>query len=217
MSLSFRMTSRFVGSEPAWFRASNAIPAVIAPSPITATTRRSSPSRSAPTAIPSAALIEVLECPTPKVSYSLSERAGNGASPPGCLMVWSWSRRPVSTLCGYAWCPTSHTIRSRGRVEDVVQGDRQFDGSQSGSEVTPTGTDALDQEFPQLLRQGGKFCRRQLTQVGGALDGIQQRVLAILASHLGSVHRGVTWLETPTRGAKATAVTVIQVTRLTTK
>ena len=47
-----------------------------------------------------AGLIEVLEWPTPKVSYSLSARVGNGASPPSCLMVCSRSRRPVSTLCG---------------------------------------------------------------------------------------------------------------------
>ena len=76
------------------------MPAVIAPSPITATTRRSDPVRAAATAMPRAALIEVLECPTPKVSYSLSWRAGKGARPPFCLMVCSRSRRPVSTLWG---------------------------------------------------------------------------------------------------------------------
>jgi hypothetical protein len=36
--------------------------------------------RSAAIAMPSAALIDVLEWPTPNVSYSLSERVGNGAS-----------------------------------------------------------------------------------------------------------------------------------------
>ena len=63
------------------------MPAVIAPSPITATTRRSLPAGAMATAMPSAALIEVLEWPTPKVSYSLSERDGKGARPPCCLMV----------------------------------------------------------------------------------------------------------------------------------
>src|SRR5204862_165213 len=81
MSLSLRITSRSAGSEPAWFSASNAMPAVMAPSPMTATTRRSSPVRAAATAMPSAAEIEVLEWPTPKVSYSLSWRAGKGAGP----------------------------------------------------------------------------------------------------------------------------------------
>jgi hypothetical protein len=61
MSLSFRMISRSVGSEPAWFSASNAMPAVRAPSPMIATDRRSSPRFAAATAMPSAALIEVLE------------------------------------------------------------------------------------------------------------------------------------------------------------
>ncbi len=100
MSLSFSTTSRSFGSEPAWFSASKAMPAVSAPSPITATTRRFSPSFSAATAIPSAALIEVLEWPTPKVSYSLSDRVGKGARPSLCLIVGRRSRRPVSTLCG---------------------------------------------------------------------------------------------------------------------
>ena len=46
---------------PALLSASKAMPAVIAPSPMTATTRRSSPASRAATAMPSAALIEVLE------------------------------------------------------------------------------------------------------------------------------------------------------------
>ena len=39
--------------------------------------------------MPSAALIEVLEWPTPNVSYSLSAREGKGARPSFCLMVSS--------------------------------------------------------------------------------------------------------------------------------
>ncbi len=76
------------------------MPAVIAPSPITATTLRSSPMRCSATAMPSAAEIEVEEWPTPKVSYSLSSRLGNGATPSACLTVWMRSRRPVRILCG---------------------------------------------------------------------------------------------------------------------
>ena len=100
MSLSFRITSTLASSAPAWFSASKAWPAVIAPSPMTATTRRFSPLLLAASAMPMAALIDVLECPTPKVSYSLSKRLGNGASPPLCLIVCRRWRRPVSTLCG---------------------------------------------------------------------------------------------------------------------
>ena len=69
---------------PALFSASKAMPAVIAPSPITATTRRASPASLAATAMPSAALIEVLECAVPKVSYGLSSRRGKPAMPPYC-------------------------------------------------------------------------------------------------------------------------------------
>ena len=76
------------------------MPAVIAPSPITATTLRSSPCCASAMAMPSAAEIEVEECPTPKVSYSLSSRLGNGATPSFCLTVWIVSRRPVRILCG---------------------------------------------------------------------------------------------------------------------
>ncbi len=61
MSLSLRITSRLVLRAPALNSASQAMPAVIAPSPITATTLRSSFFCSAATAMPSAALIEVLE------------------------------------------------------------------------------------------------------------------------------------------------------------
>ncbi len=76
------------------------MPALSAPSPMTATTRRRCPLRAAAIAMPSAALIDVLEWPTPNVSYSLSLRVGNGARPFLSLIVRSWSRRPVSTLCG---------------------------------------------------------------------------------------------------------------------
>ncbi len=61
MSLSFSTTSRSTGRLPAWLSASKAMPALIAPSPITATARRVSPLRAAATAMPSAALTEVLE------------------------------------------------------------------------------------------------------------------------------------------------------------
>ncbi len=53
---------------PALFIASNAIPAVIAPSPMTAIARRCSPFSLAAIAMPSAAEIEVEECAVPKVS-----------------------------------------------------------------------------------------------------------------------------------------------------
>jgi hypothetical protein len=57
------------------------------------------PDRAAAIAMPAAALIDVLECPTPKVSYSLSSRFGKPAMPPYWRRVPIASRRPVRILC----------------------------------------------------------------------------------------------------------------------
>ncbi len=82
ISLSLSTTSRLASTWPAWARASKAMPAVSAPSPITAQTRRCSPQARAARAMPRAAEMEVLEWPTPKVSYSDSARRGKAARPP---------------------------------------------------------------------------------------------------------------------------------------
>ena len=100
MSLSFKITNKLASISPALFSASNAIPAVMAPSPIIATLRRSKPACLAATAMPNAADIEVLECPVPKVSYSLSPRRGKPAIPVGLRSLAMASRRPVRILCG---------------------------------------------------------------------------------------------------------------------
>ena len=82
MQLSFKIIKTSLSATPAWFIASNAIPAVIAPSPIMAIDLRSaSPLYFAAIAIPNAADIEVEEWPTPKVSYSLSPLLGNPLNP----------------------------------------------------------------------------------------------------------------------------------------
>jgi hypothetical protein len=104
MSLSFRITSMSAWPrpwlEPALLSASNAMPPDSAPSPITATARRSSPLSLAASAMPSAAEIEVDECAVPKVSYSLSSRRGKPLMPPNWRSVPMRSRRPVRILCG---------------------------------------------------------------------------------------------------------------------
>ena len=68
ISLSFRITINRVLSEPALFMASNAMPALMAPSPITATTLLSRPSKSRATANPRAAEMEVEEWAVPNGS-----------------------------------------------------------------------------------------------------------------------------------------------------
>ena len=71
----------------------------MAPSPITAMCWRCvSPLYWLATAMPKAAEIEVEEWPTPKVSYSLSERFGKPEMPPFKRLVWKRSRRPVKIL-----------------------------------------------------------------------------------------------------------------------
>lgn len=98
MSLSFRMTSRLASITPALFSASKAIPALIAPSPITAIACCLTPLSRAATAMPSAALMEVLECAVPKASYSLSSRLGKPAIPPCMRRRAIPVRRPVRIL-----------------------------------------------------------------------------------------------------------------------
>ena len=68
ISLSFRITSMSASATPALFKASKAMPADMAPSPMIATTLRFSPFCLAARAMPRAAEMEVDEWPTPKVS-----------------------------------------------------------------------------------------------------------------------------------------------------
>ena len=76
------------------------MPALIAPSPITATTLRGVPCSSEATAMPSPALMLVLEWAAPNGSYSLSLRRVKPDRPPGWRKVRMRSRRPVMILCG---------------------------------------------------------------------------------------------------------------------
>ena len=100
MSLSFRITSRSHSATPALFNASNAMPALMAPSPMMATALRFSPLYLAASAMPSAAEMLVDECAVPKASYSLSLRWGKPDRPPSWRRVAMRSRRPVRILCG---------------------------------------------------------------------------------------------------------------------
>ena len=64
-----------------------------------------------------------------------------------------------------------------GRLEHVVQRDRQLDGAEVGRQMSARLRDALQHEIAQL---GGKlleFVPREAAQVGGAVDGLQQGML----------------------------------------
>ena len=104
----------FVLLLPTSFKASNAIPPVSAPSPITAITLWFSPFISLALAIPKATEIDVLLCPVLKLSYMLSFVFGNPANPSIFLKVSSLFFLPVKILCTYDWCPTSQITLSIG-------------------------------------------------------------------------------------------------------
>ena len=119
ISLSFKITVRPVLLHPASFRASNAIPPVNAPSPITATTELFFPWISLALAIPKAAEIDVLLCPVLKQSFSFSFVFGKPAIPSSFLSVFNSSFLPVNILCVYVWCPTSQITLSSGILKTL--------------------------------------------------------------------------------------------------
>ena len=80
--LSFKMMVIFCFEIPALFRASKAMPPVIEPSPMTATTLLLRSKWLRATAKPRAAEIEVVAWPAPKQSYSLSFLFKNPEMPP---------------------------------------------------------------------------------------------------------------------------------------
>ena len=109
--------------------------------------------------MPSAALIEVLEWPTPKVSYSLSARLGKGARPSVLLdgvQLLAPAGEHLVRIGLVAHVPHQAVVR---RVEDIMQGDGQLDRAQAGGEMAAAGADGLDQELAQLVRRAAAACR----------------------------------------------------------
>ena len=100
MSLSFRITINFDFIAPALFMASYAIPALMAPSPITATTLFLSFESFFAVAIPKVDDIEVELCAAPNGSYSLSALLVKPDNPPPLRKVLILSFLPVIILCG---------------------------------------------------------------------------------------------------------------------
>ena len=136
--------------------------------------------------MPSAALIEVLEWPTPKVSYSLSPRVGKGARPSLCLMVL----QPVAAAGQHlvrvglvADVPDQPVV---GRVEDVVQRDREFDRAEAGGEVAAHLADGVDQEFAQLVGERHELGRpaRRRRSAGDSI--VRQQRVAVGSVDIGA-------------------------------
>ena len=63
------------------------------------------------------------------------------------------------------------------RVEDVVQGDGQFDRAQPCREMAASVADRLDQKSAQLIRQGCQLVQRQLPQLIRGRDAFQKWVV----------------------------------------
>ena len=131
ISLSFRMTNSRFFRWPALFIASYAMPALIAPSPITAIASPGSPPRSAPAAKPSAALIEVDDyAPRRTDRRELSDRLVKPDSPP----FWRKGADAVAPpgqdlvrIALVAHVPDELVARA---VEHGMQGHCQFDDAQ---------------------------------------------------------------------------------------
>ncbi len=114
LSLRTITTGRW-GASAMLSRASQASPPVRAPSPTTATICRSVSPASAPAlAMPSAydRAADAWECSI--WSCADSSRLGYPDRPPRCRRPVNSPARPVTILWTYAWCPTSHSSRSRG-------------------------------------------------------------------------------------------------------
>ena len=134
------------------------MPADIAPSPMTAMTLFLPPCRSRATAMPRPAEIEVEECAAPNGSYSLSAALGEAGQP-----AFLAQRADAVAAAGQdlvriglvADIPDQPVV---GRVEDVVQGDRQLDHAQAGAEMAAGDRHRIDQlgaQFGGELRQLG--------------------------------------------------------------
>ena len=99
--LSFKTTNKFASfSKPAWLIPSKAIPAVIAPSPITETTLFDFFESLLAMAMPSPEEIDVELCAAPNGSYSLSDLFVKPDKPCPFLKVLIFSFLPVSILWG---------------------------------------------------------------------------------------------------------------------
>ena len=70
-----------------------------------------------------------------------------------------------------------------GRIEDPMQGDRQFDHAEAGAEVAAGQRHRIDGLEAQLVGQLLQLLFRQPTQVGRAVNGIKERRLGRCRRH----------------------------------
>ena len=150
------------------------MPALIAPSPITAIALPGLPPSLLATAKPSAAEIEVEECAAPNGSYSLSLRLVKPLRPP------PWRKRadalapPGDDLVRIGLVADIPHQPIVGRVEHVMQRDGQLDHAEPRAEVAAGAADRLDHLGAQLVRQLAQLagsslrCRRGISTVSSS-------------------------------------------------
>ena len=127
------------------------MPAVSAPSPITATTLFLPPERSRATAMPSADEIDVEECAAPNGSYSLSARLVKPDRPlpmPQRADAVAAAGENLVRIGLMADVPDNPVPRG---VEYVVQGDRELDHAETGAKVPAGDGDRIDGLGPQFV------------------------------------------------------------------
>ena len=137
--------------------------------------------------MPRAALIEVLEWPTPKVSYSLSARLGKRCQSTGLLdgrQALASAREHLVRVGLMSDVPDQPVMR---RVEHIMQGDGQLDGAQAGGEMSAAGADALDQELAQFRREGRQRGERQAAQIRRGVEARKQRQVIGRTGHPRSI------------------------------
>ena len=144
------------------------MPAVIAPSPITAITLLSPPERSRATAMPRPAEIDVEECAAPNGSYSLSARLVKPERPFAHTQradAVAPSGQNLVRIGLMADVPDDAVAR---RVEQVVQRDGQLDDAEPRPEVAAGDRDGVDRLLAQLVRDLTKLA---LVELGEGLQG----------------------------------------------
>ena len=150
------------------------MPAVIAPSPITAMTLFLPPARSRATAMPSADEIEVEECAAPNGSYSLSARLVKPDRPlpmPQRADAVAAAGEDLVRIGLMADVPDDAVAR---RVEDVVQRDRQFDHAEAGAQMAAGDRDRIDGLGAQFVGDLPELALVEPPQVVRGVDLIKQ-------------------------------------------
>ncbi len=159
------------------------MPAVMAPSPMMATARRSLPWRAAAMAMPSAALTEVLEWPTVKVSYSLSVGVGKGRQSTALLdgmQPVAPTRQHFVRIGLVATSQTSWSTACHIRNEERSSVRQCPSRRRSGRRRVLT---LWIRNSPQLHRSSGSLAGGQPAQVRRGFDAAQEGISAFGLGH----------------------------------